>query len=97
MSLDGMRRGFVGGSALSLFIIKEFGLERQAAPTLAFLRGYINIEEQLINKIPFILRATIQPFTDYHQANVCFLQIIEILAELQRPPTCEFYWNKEKK
>jgi len=97
MTLESMRRGFVGGSALALFIIKEFGLEQGAVPTLNFLRSYLAIEEQLLDQIPDFLDCLILPFTDYHNASVCYLHILEELAEKQRPSSCAYYWEKQKK
>lgn len=94
MTLESMRRGFVGGSMLSLFIIKEFGLDKQAAPTLNALRTYLAIEEAVLSQIPPFLAFLVTPFTDYHQAAETYLLIVDILAEMQRPPTCEFYWQK---
>ncbi len=95
-SLESMRRGFIGGSALSLFIIKEFGLDKQAAPTLDAMRSYLEVEETLLAQIPPFLEFLVTPFTDYHESAKLYLQIIEILAESQRPPGCEYYWEKEK-
>ena len=94
MALESMRRGFIGGSALSLFIIKEYGLEKQAVPVLDALRGYLEIEEALLSQIPPFLDFLVFPFTDYHEAAKTYLLILEILAESQRPPTCEYYWKK---
>ena len=92
MSLEGMRRGFIGGSALSLFIIKEFGLEREAVPVINAMRGYLEVEAALLESIPPFLAFLVIPFTDYHEAAKNYLVTLEILAELQQPPTCEFYW-----
>jgi len=94
MALESMRRGYIGGSALSLFIIKEFGLDKQAAPTLKAMRWYLDREEALLSQIPDFLAFLVIPFTDYHEASKTFLAIVDILAELQRPPTCDIYWNK---
>ncbi len=94
-ALESMRRGFIGGSALSLFIIKEFGLDKQAVPTLDYLRGYLEWEETLLSQIPFFLDFLVTPFTDYHEAAKTYLLILDILSEQQRPRTCEYYWNKE--
>lgn len=93
-SLESMRRTFVGGSSLSLFIIKEFGLEQQAKPTLNYLRRYLEIEEEMLERLPDFMECLFPPFTDYHYSAVTFLEIVDILAEMQRPPTCEFYWEK---
>ncbi len=92
MSLESMRRGFIGGSALSLFIIKEFGLDKQAVPTLNALRGYLEIEEWLLTQINPFLGFLVTPFTDYHNSAKTYLKIIDILAELQRPLACRAYW-----
>ncbi len=94
MALESMRRGFIGGSALSLFIIKEFGLDKQAVPTLNAMRGYLEVEETFLSQIPFFLEFLATPFTDYHEAAKTYLLIIDILAESQRPSTCEYYWEK---
>lgn len=93
-TLESMRRGFVGGSALSLFIIKEFGLEGGALPTLTFLRGYLAVEERLLENIPPFLFFLILPFTDYHEASKCYVSIIEELAEKQSPQSCATIWGK---
>ena len=94
MALESMRRGFVGGSMLSLFIIKEFGLDKQAMPTMNAMRSYLEVEEKLLSQIPEVLEFLVMPFTDYHESAKLYLQIIDILAEAQRPPTCQFYWEK---
>ena len=79
---------------LSLFIIKEFGLDKQAGPTLNWLRRYLEIEETMLSQIPKPLEFLVTPLTDYHEAAKLYLEIIDILAEAQRPPTCQFYWEK---
>jgi len=94
MTFESMRRGFIGGSALSLFIIKEFGLDRQAVPTLNAMRSYLEIEENLISQIPPFFEFLVTPVTDYHQAAKTYLEILDILAEAQRPRACEYYWKK---
>jgi len=81
---------------LSLFVIKEFGLDKQAVPTLDWLRRYIEIEEGLLSQIPEFLEFLVTPFTDYHESAKVYLKILEILAEAQRPPGCEYYWKKEE-
>jgi len=94
MALESMRRGFIGGSALSLFIIKEFGLDKQAIPTLNAMRSYLAVEETLLAQIPPFLNFLVTPFTDYHEAATMYLEILGILSELQRPIDCQYYWEK---
>lgn len=94
MALESMRRGFIGGSALSLFIIKEFGLDKAAVPTMNALRTYLATEELIRAQIPPWLDFLIIPFTDYADAARIYLEIIDNLAILQRPRTCAFYWKE---
>ena len=94
MSFESFRRGFVGGSMLALFVIKEFGLDKAAVPTLEFLRGYLDIEEKLIPKLPPFLSYLAMPFIDYHDSARLYLEILDVLAEQQRPRTCQFYWKE---
>lgn len=94
-ALESMRRGYIGGSSLSLFVIKQFGLEGQAVPTLNMLRGYLELEQQLLDSIPPPLDFLVFPFNDFHLAATCFLEIVDILAEKQAPTTCDLYWYKE--
>ncbi|GAH79057.1 unnamed protein product, partial [marine sediment metagenome] len=49
---------------------------------------------EVITRIPDYLNALITPFTDYHESAKCFLEIVDILAELQRPRSCKIYWEK---
>jgi len=91
-SIDGIRRGYIGGSALSLFIIKAYGLDKGAVPTLDFMRGALVLEEGLLAEIPVLLNWLLFVFQDYHDANVMYLKILELLAESQRPSACSFYW-----
>jgi len=82
---------------LSLFIIKEFGLDKQAVPTIKAMRGYLELEGKLLEQIPDFLSFLVMPFEDYHLAGETYLYILDGLAEKQRPPACQFYWDKEKK
>jgi len=98
-ALEGMRRGLIGGSSLSLFIIKEFGLTRQALPTLNFMRNYLDVEKAIIDSTPKELKVFLAPFIDFHEANVTFVKIIDILAKYEFPTecdpegaVCQFYW-----
>jgi len=79
---------------MSLFIIKEFGLEKQAVPTMAWMRRYLDIEEGLLGWIPAPLEALVMPFTDYHESAKLYLVILDILAEEQRPRSCQYYWGE---
>lgn len=94
MSLEAMRRGFIGGTCLSLFVIKEFGLERQGKPTLEFLRKYLDIEEDMLSLVPPGLDWVFTIFSDYHESAKTYLAILDDMVELQCPSQCSFYWKE---
>lgn len=94
ISMESMRRTYIGGSFLSLFIIKSYGLDRQAAPTLKYLKAAIDTLEGQIARLKSPLGFLTQPFIDYAGSAVVSMHIIEILKEIQRPPGCELYWGK---
>lgn len=99
MALDSMRRGFVGGTSLSLFVIKQFNLEAAAPFTLDLLGYYLEWEEAILDSIPDFLNFLTWPFQDYHDASMTYYHIMQILVEAQAPPlesSCEVYWEKEK-
>ncbi|MBA7585597.1 hypothetical protein ES708_27582 [subsurface metagenome] len=98
-ALEGLRRGLIGGSSLSLFIIKEFGLHGSSLPTLNFLRNYLDIEERIIDTLPDYFQFFVTPWTDHHEAGVTYLKILDILAKYEFPTecdpegaVCQFYW-----
>lgn len=94
MSLESMRRGFVGGTALALFIDLS-GLEPPSTiRDLGFLRRYLEVEEWLITMIPPFLSFLVAPFIDYHKANCLFLEICDLLALARRETTCAPFWEK---
>ena len=95
MSLESMRRCFIGGTALALFIDLS-GLEPPSVVRdLDFLRGYLEIEQELINNIPPIIAFITSPFIDYHNANCIFLDIVDRLQLFRMELTCQPVWEKE--
>jgi len=95
LSLEGMRRTFLGGTFLSLFIVKEFGLQPHARYTIDLLRRYLEIEAAMIPELPPVLNWLVRPWQDHNAAGQTYLDILEILAEQEFPAKCEFYWPKE--
>ena len=93
MSLESMRRGFIGGTCLSLFIDLS-GLDQESCMRdLGTLRGYLPIEEHLIQSLPPFLQWLASPFIDYHKANVCFLAIAEALCRAKGELYCQTIWE----
>ena len=94
LSLESMRRCFIGGTSLALFIDLS-GLEPPSVVRdLDFLRTYLAIEEQLINNIPPIIAFITSPFIDYHYAACVFLDITDRLQLSRREQTCALIWEK---
>jgi len=93
LSLESMRRGFIGGTALSLFIDLS-GLPQYACMRdLNTLAAYLPIEEALIDAIPDFLITLIHCFEDYHLAAVCFYEIAKELCEAKGELTCQGIWE----
>ena len=95
ISMESMRRTYVGGASLSLFIIKSYGLDRQAADCLRWLRKGLRLMGGEIERVPWLISWIAAPYLDYVQSGETFIKIIDILKDLQRPPGCELYWGKE--
>lgn len=93
MALESMRRGFVGGTGLSLFIIKDFGFDWQGREHCQMLRDYLEIEAMLLEQIPDWLTWLFWIFQDYHDAAVTYVTILEELVEYQDPQRCSWYWE----
>ena len=80
MSLESMRRCFIGGTSLCLFIDLAGDSPLSCSRDNAFLRSYLPIEEMLINELPPFLRWMVSPWIDYHNAAATFLKISEALC-----------------
>lgn len=97
LGLESMRRCLIGGTALALFIDLS-GLDQPSAiRDVGFLRGYLELEEQLIQEIPPIIAFITSPFIDYHNANCVFLDICDRLQLARREQSCSVIWEKETK
>ena len=96
MSLESMRRCFIGGTSLALFVDLS-GLEPPSvARDLDFLRTYLAIEEVLINNIPPIIAFITSPFIDYHNAACVFLDITDRLRLSRMELACKPIWEKQE-
>lgn len=97
LSLESMRRGFLGGTGLSLFIIKGNNLEAHAQHTLNLLGKYLVIEAEMLGRMPDFLIPFIFAWIDHHDAYVTFLIICEELVAKQAIPvgdSCAYYWGE---
>ena len=93
MSLDSMRRGFIGGTSLALFIDLSGMGQESCMRDLNTLATYLPIEEALIESIPFFLDFLIRPFEDYHLAAVCFYETAQELCLQKGELQCQQIWD----
>ena len=96
MSLESMRRGFMGGTALSLFIDISIGNHEGCKIRIAFMEKYLDVEQYLISQIPPVLAFFISPFIDYHNAQRCFFTIASTLCDRLQKRSCAEIWNPAK-
>ncbi len=93
MGLESMRRGFIGGTALSLFIdlsgLPQYACDRD----LRTLATYLPIEEALIKALPDFLITLIHCFEDYHLAAVCFYETAKELCQSKGELSCQGVWD----
>jgi len=92
MSLESMRRGFMGGSALSLFIDISIDNKEGCKIRIAFMKMYLDVEEYLLTQIPVFLAWAAGPFIDYHKAQRCFFTIAETLCGRLDKRSCADIW-----
>lgn len=92
LSLEGMRRNFIGGTSLSLFIIIQYGLTHHADEALANLEAYLGIEQQFINALPGAVAFLLTPWVDHHNSGVASLRVFRLLLGTRNLTACEIYW-----
>jgi len=92
LSLESMRRGFMGGSALSLFIDISNNNKEGCKVRIQFMAQYLDIEEYLLTQIPGFLSWAAGPFIDYHKAQRCFFTIAEALCDRLDKRSCADIW-----
>lgn len=100
-AFEGLRRAWLGGTALAVFI--DIG---QSTPTsclrdVAALRLYLDVENELINGVPELLRGLIAPWIDHHNAQECFYEISMTLCMGRNSPyikcqSCEEIWQMQE-
>jgi hypothetical protein len=93
-NLEAARRGFLGGTQLSLFLIKTYGLDWLGREHVEKLRTYLDVEQAFIDAIPDYLSWMVLPWIDHHDAGVTFCSMMDDLLEYQDPNTCAYYWGK---
>jgi hypothetical protein len=95
LSLESMRRGVMGGTALSLFIDLSIDNQTGCQLRVANLEKYLDIEEQLLYSLPPLLQWLWGPFLDYHNAQRCFFTIANTLCQRLQRRSCADIWERQ--
>ena len=96
LSLESMRRGFIGGTSLALFIDLSGMGQESCSRDLQTLEAYLPIEKALIEAIPVFLIALVHCFEDYHLAAVCFYETAKELCLQKGELQCQGVWKTNK-
>lgn len=96
LSLEGLRRNFLGGTCLSLFIIIQYGLTTHADEALANLEAYLGLEQQFINALPAPVSWLLTPWTDHHNSGVAALRVFRLLLGTRNINACDRYWSNPR-
>lgn len=100
MSLEGLRRGAIGGTSLGMFIALESDAPISVGPSLDFLEYLNAIALKILVDLPPYISWASAPFRDYHLATKTFIECIRSKTEGEiplEPPEgtdtkCFIYW-----
>ncbi len=97
--LEGLRRTWLGGLSLGLFIDIGSCPHESCEREVVYLRNYLDHDRDIIMAIPEIAWPLIGPWIDYHNAAETFYDIAMILC-LQKqglenlPSSCRVAWQQ---
>jgi len=100
--LEGLRRTYLGGLGLALFIDISSCPHESCQRDTQSLRKFLDLDKQLIETVPELAWPLIGPWIDHHNAAETFYDISMILC-LQKqglenmPPSCDFVWHRQPK
>jgi len=95
-ALEGLRRCWLSGTALTLFIDIGSLIPESCLRDCANLRRYLDVDKMIIEAIPQDLWPAIGPWIDHHNAQECFYEIALELCNARNFPTCDpclVYWE----
>ena len=93
LSLESMRRSFIGGTSLALFIDLS-GLDQTSCQRdYRTLKIYLDLEEKILENLPSFIRYLLRPFEDYHLAAQCFYETVKELCDGKGELTCQRVWE----
>ncbi|GAH87509.1 unnamed protein product, partial [marine sediment metagenome] len=85
-ALEGLRRAWLGGTALTLFIDIGQSTPESCLRDVAALRVYLDIDREVINSVEEFLWPLIAPWIDHHNAQECFYEIAIQLCNQRNAP-----------
>jgi hypothetical protein len=95
--LEGLRRAFLGGLSLGLFIDISSNPYESCKRDLEYLRTYLDKEKLIVQSIPEIAWPLVGPWIDHHNAVECFYEIACMLCQQKAGlfpsgKTCQEIW-----
>jgi len=97
-TLEGLRRCWLSGTSLTLFIDIGSSIPESCLRDCASLRRYLDVDRAVIETVPEIFWPLIGPWIDHHNAQECFYEIAtELCNALNFPPckSCEEVWESK--
>jgi len=96
-ALEGLRRCWLSGTALALFIDIGSSLPASCIRECENLRRYLDVDRMIIEMVPELLWPLIGPWIDHHNAQECFYEIAAELCNARNMPeidyqSCEECW-----
>lgn len=99
MTLEGWRRGWIGGGSLGVFVALESDAPVSVFPNLDHLEYLNNNAQKLIESLPPHLSWAAAPFQDYHRATEAFIECIRSklkgIPPWMGPWQCDLYWEND--
>lgn len=100
-AFEGLRRAWLGGTALMLFIDIGQSTPESCLRDVAALRSYLDVDQEVINKVPELMWPLIAPWIDHHNAQECFYEISLELCNARNAPyikcqSCDEIWAMQE-
>lgn len=94
---EGLRRAYLGGLSLGLFIDISSNPPESCKRDLEYLRAFLDKEKEQIEAIPETAWPLIGPWIDHHNAVECFYEIACMLCQQKAGlfptgKTCQEIW-----
>lgn len=97
-ALEGLRRAWISGTSLALFIDISSSTPKSCLRDTAALRRYLDADRDIIESVPETAWPLIGPWIDHHNAQECFYEIALELCNQRNFPwadskSCQEIWE----